>query len=76
MSILVKGCDQLQDGLYAIHDGIIHKYKAKGGTVRPYKIESIDLVRCGEDVDITDEVTAWMPLPEPWKYEEQTERSE
>ena len=24
----------------------------------------------GEDVDITDEVIAWMPLPEPYKYEE------
>lgn len=50
MSILIKGLYQLQDGLYAVHDGIIHKYKAKGGTARSYKIESIDLVRCRECV--------------------------
>lgn len=31
---------QLQDGLYNIKDGKIYKYKAKGGTVRAYKLEN------------------------------------
>ena len=35
-------------GLYQIDQGKIHKYKAKGGTVRTYPIQEIDLVRCGE----------------------------
>jgi len=30
--------EQLQDGLYNIKDGKIYKYKAKGGTVRAYKL--------------------------------------
>ena len=36
--------DRLQDGLYQIQDGQIHKYKAGGGTVRTYEIG--DIVRC------------------------------
>ena len=36
--------DKLQDGLYQIQDGQIHKYKAKGGTVRTYEMGEI--VRC------------------------------
>lgn len=32
--------EQLQDGLYNIKDGKIYKYKAKGGTVRTYKLEN------------------------------------
>lgn len=35
-----------KDGLYQIDKGRIHKYKAKGGTVRVYDI--IDIVRCEE----------------------------
>ena len=35
-------------GLYQIDQGKIHKYKGKGGTVRVYPIQEIDLVRCGE----------------------------
>ena len=37
-----------KDGLYQIDKGRIHKYKAKGGTVRVYDLIEIDLVRCGE----------------------------
>lgn len=33
-------------GLYQIDQGKIHKYKGKGGTVRVYPIQEIDLVRC------------------------------
>ena len=33
--------DKLQDGLYQIQDGQIHKYKAKGGTVRTYEMGEI-----------------------------------
>lgn len=36
--------DAIQDGLYQIQDGQIHKYKAKGGTVRTYEMGEI--VRC------------------------------
>ena len=32
--------EHLQDGLYNIKDGKIYKYKAKGGTVRAYKLEN------------------------------------
>ena len=32
--------EQLQDGLYNIKDGKIYKYKAKGGTVRAYKLKN------------------------------------
>lgn len=35
-----------KDGLYQIDKKRIHKYKAKGGTVRVYDI--IDIVTCGE----------------------------
>lgn len=35
-------------GLYQIDQNKIHKYKGKGGTVRVYPIQEIDLVRCGE----------------------------
>ena len=40
--------DKLSSGLYQVHDGRIHKYKAYvyGGKVRTYEIGEI--VRCGE----------------------------
>ena len=37
MGIYIKGFKP-QDGLYVIKDGVIRKYKAKGGTVRPYEL--------------------------------------
>lgn len=37
-----------KNGLYQIDQGKIHKFKGKGGTVRVYPIQEIDLVRCGE----------------------------
>ena len=37
-----------KNGLYQIDQGKIHKFKGKGGTVRVYPIQQIDLVRCGE----------------------------
>lgn len=37
--------DALKDGLYQIQDGYIHKYKAKGGTVRTYPIVSAEAVQ-------------------------------
>ena len=36
--------DKLSAGLYQVHDGQIHKYKAHGGKVRTYEIGEI--VRC------------------------------
>lgn len=36
--------DKLQEGLYQIQDGQIHKYKANGGTVRTYEMGEI--VKC------------------------------
>lgn len=38
--------DRLSDGIYNIKDGEIFKYKAKGGTVRTYKIAN--MVHCKE----------------------------
>lgn len=29
------------DGLYVIKDGVIRKYKGKGGTVRPYELVEV-----------------------------------
>lgn len=42
--MITINADRLQDGLYQIQDGQIHKYKAKGGTVRTYEMGEI--VRC------------------------------
>ena len=33
--------DHLQDGIYNIKDGMIFKYKARGGTVRTYEMGEI-----------------------------------
>ena len=37
MGIYIKGFKP-KDGLYVIKDGVIRKYKGKGGTVRPYEL--------------------------------------
>lgn len=39
--MIIINADRLSDGLYQIQDGQIHKYKAKGGTVRTYEIGEI-----------------------------------
>ena len=40
MGIYIKGFKP-QDGLYVIKDGMIRKYKGKGGTVRPYELVEV-----------------------------------
>lgn len=40
MGVYIKGFKP-QDGLYVIKDGAIRKYKAKGGTVRPYELVEV-----------------------------------
>lgn len=40
MGIYIKGFKP-QDGLYVIKDGVIRKYKGKGGTVRPYELVEV-----------------------------------
>ena len=42
--MIIINADSLSDGLYQIQNGQIHKYKAKGGTVRTYEMGEI--VRC------------------------------
>ena len=42
--MIIINADKLSPGLYQIHDGQIHKYKATGGKVRNYEIGEI--VRC------------------------------
>ena len=42
--MIIINADRLQDGLYQIQDGHIHKYKANGGTVRTYEMGEI--VQC------------------------------
>lgn len=37
MGVYIKGFKP-KDGLYQIQDGVIRKYKGKGGTVRPYEL--------------------------------------
>lgn len=37
MGVYIKGFIPT-DGLYQIKDGVIRKYKGKGGTVRPYEL--------------------------------------
>ena len=48
--LIIKNGKGIQDGLYNIKDGEIFKYKAKGGTVRAYKlVECVSaerVVRC------------------------------
>lgn len=39
--MITINADKLSDGLYQIQDGQIHKYKAKGGTVRTYEMGEI-----------------------------------
>lgn len=41
MITINEDVDKLSDGLYQIQDGQIHKYKAKGGTVRTYEMGEI-----------------------------------
>ena len=53
--------EQLQDGLYNIKDGKIYKYKAKGGTVRAYKLENRpqgEWLDTGKDPDHSHPLTA------------------
>jgi hypothetical protein len=40
MGIYIKGFKP-KDGLYVIKDGVIRKYKGKGGTVRPYELVEV-----------------------------------
>ena len=40
MGTYIKGFKP-QDGLYVIKDGVIRKYKGKGGTVRPYELVEV-----------------------------------
>ena len=40
MGIYIKGFIPT-DGLYQIQDGVIRKYKGKGGTVRPYELVEV-----------------------------------
>ena len=40
MGIYIKGFKP-QDGMYVIKDGVIRKYKGKGGTVRPYELVEV-----------------------------------
>ena len=40
MGTYIKGFKP-QDGLYVIKDGVIRKYKEKGGTVRPYELVEV-----------------------------------
>ena len=47
--LIIKNGKGIQDGLYNIKDGEIFKYKAKGGTVRAYKlVPSVSAERVGE----------------------------
>ena len=47
--LIIKNGKGIQDGLYNIKDGEIFKYKAKGGTVRVYKlVECVSAERVGE----------------------------
>ena len=47
--LIIKNGKGIQDGLYNIKDGEIFKYKAKGGTVRAYKlVECVSAERVGE----------------------------
>ena len=49
--------NKLQDGLYQIQDGQIHKYKAKGGTVQTYEMGEI--VRCKDCRYMVEECMTW-----------------
>ena len=40
MGVYIKGFIPT-DGLYVIKDGVIRKYKGKGGTVRPYELVEV-----------------------------------
>ena len=40
MGVYIKNFEP-QDGLYVIKDGVIRKYKGKGGTVRPYELVEV-----------------------------------
>lgn len=40
MGVYIKGFKP-KDGLYQIQDGVIRKYKGKGGTVRPYELVEV-----------------------------------
>ena len=40
--LIIKGAKGIKDGLYNIKDGELFQYKAKGGTVRTYKISSAE----------------------------------
>ena len=41
MGVYIKGFIPM-DGLYVIKDGVIRKYKGKGGTVRPYELVEVE----------------------------------
>ena len=44
--LIIKNGKGIQDGLYNIKDGEIFKYKAKGGTVRAYKLVECVSAEC------------------------------
>lgn len=48
MGVYIPNMEHPKDGLYQIDHGKIHKYKGKGGTVRVYPIQEIDIITCGE----------------------------
>ena len=53
--LIIKNGKGIQDGLYNIHNGEIFKYKAKGGTVRAYKlVPSVSAERVDDDDDDLD----------------------
>ena len=56
--------ENLRDGLYNIKDGKIFKYKAKGGTVRAYKLENRPQ---GEWIEVEED---WRHQIEFWKCSE------
>ena len=63
--LIIKNGKGIQDGLYNIKDGELFKYKAKGGTVRAYKlVPSADRPR-GEWLDREDSADAFFL----YKYE-------
>lgn len=51
--LIIKNGKGIQDGLYNIKDGALFKYKAKGGTVRTYKLVSAE--QKGGDAEMRNE---------------------
>ena len=59
--LIIKNGKGIQDGLYNVNNGEIFKFKAKGGTVRAYKlVPSVSAERVGEWIERNDFVhKAW-----------------